>query len=202
MRYQRFIKISIIIFLLGGIILIFLPKQWAHFFYQPSYVGMMFFASAVLIYLPKIFFRSDDPSKKELVAKVQAVMAASLLMNGAGELGFYQLYLIGFEYDKLIHFITPFLFTVVFSEILLARKNYSFWQIAWRAALVILASGIIWEFWEAFSDILFQTQEWGVYGKYATKDTFGDIMWNLTGITLGLAFFKNLKKEKFSEIEK
>lgn len=197
MQYQRFIKISIGIFLIGGIILVFLPEQWAHFFYQPSYVGMMFFASAVLIYLPRIIFRTDDLSKKELVAKVQAVLAASFLMNGAGELGLYQLYLVGFEYDKLIHFIIPLLFIIVVAEIMLARKKYSFAQIAWRAAIIIFASGIIWEFWEAFSDIIFQTQEWGVYGKYATKDTFGDIMWNLTGIILGLAFFKALKKEKF-----
>lgn len=196
MKYQKFIKISIIAFIAAGAILLLSPKRWSFTVYHPTYLGVMFFVSAALIYLPHLVFKADNQIKKDVVGKAQAAIAGGLLANGLGELGLYQLYLVGFEYDKLAHFIIPMLCSIALGELLLVWKNLSFWQMAWRTALIIFASGVGWELWEMLSDILFHTQEWGVYGQHVSKDTVGDLSWSFVGIIFGIIFLSLLNGPK------
>lgn len=196
MKYQKFIKISVIAFIVAGIILFLLPEQLSYTVYHHSYLGVMFLISAVLIYLPHLVFKADTQIKKDAVGKAQAAIAGGLIANGLGELGLYQLYLVGFEYDKLAHLAIPMLCLIALGEIFIVWKKLSFWQMAWRAALIIFAAGVGWELWEILSDILFHTQEWGVYGQHISKDTIGDLSWSCVGIIFGLIFLKMLNEPK------
>lgn len=196
MKYQKFIKISIVAFGVVGSVLLFLPERWSHTVYHPSYLGVMFLFSAALIYLPKIITKSKSQAAKDVARKTQAALAAMFILNGLGELGLYQLYLVGFEYDKMAHMATSLLAAVMLGEILIVWKKISFRQTIWRVALIIFAAGIGWELWEILSDILFHTQEWGVYGKFTNTDTVGDLTWGGIGLFFGLVFLKVTQKQK------
>jgi len=197
MQYQKFIKFSIITFVVLGMLLLVLPQQWLHTVYHPSFLGIMFLASAVLIYLPLLISRPSGLVEKSLIIKLQAVIALAFILNGLGELGLYQLYQIGFQYDKLAHLTGSLLFAIVLGEMLAIWKKFSFWQMAWRVALIIFTFGIAWELWEMLSDIFFHTQEWGRYGQHNITDTIGDVMWNCVGIVFALSILRSsLDKEK------
>ena len=50
-------------------------------------------------------------------------------------------------------------------------------------------AGLVWELFEAVSDALFQTKEWGVYGEYIVSDTYRDILFNTLGTIMGIMLF-------------
>ncbi len=187
---EKFIKISGAGLAVLGTILLFLPKKWSHFVYYPTYLGIIFLVSAAVIFLPPMLFRKDTPQKKKVILKMQTFLAISVLMNAAGELGLFQLYTVGFEYDKFVHLTTGLLFSIVFGEMLMVWKKLNFRQIIWPVVLMVLAGGVAWKIWESASDILFHTQESGIYGQFITSDTFGDLLWGLLGIMYGLIFLK------------
>ena len=201
MESKKFIKISAIIFLVTGLILLLVPKHYFPDFYRPTYMGIVSLVSLVCIYLPQWLFKSSTPEKKEAIRQFQGIIAFSLLLNGAGELGLYQLYLVGFEYDKLIHMVISLSLAFIIGEMLAVWKNFSFRQSAWRSALALLAGGISWELWEMLSDRFFHTLEWGAYGRYVITDTIGDLLWNCVGIIFGLVLLKVIIEKRSSREE-
>ncbi|HCU71035.1 MAG TPA: hypothetical protein DIC35_04800 [Candidatus Moranbacteria bacterium] len=195
MKYRNFIKLSIAIFLIAAIAMFASPKEWRYFLYHPIYLGIVFLVSAFLIYFPQIVFRFTVQEKKEMIRKTQATLASAFLLNALGEFGFYKLYLIGFEYDKLIHLVNSMLFSFLLGKILVIWKNFSFRQTVWRTVLAIFIGGVGWELWEIFSDFVFHTLEWGVYGEHNFVDTIGDLIWNCAGILMGVVLLKLTMKE-------
>lgn len=112
-------------------------------------------------------------------------MAFILLLNAAGALGLFQLYKVGFEYDKFLHFIIP-----AISVITITYFNCHWYGIKLSKAIIlsviiVVLIGFLWELFEVFGDWTFKTKMLGQYGKFVTKDTVWDLIINILGITSG-----------------
>ncbi|MDD5083904.1 MAG: DUF2238 domain-containing protein [Candidatus Moranbacteria bacterium] len=194
MHHKRLQVFAGVTFIVLGIVLLRVPQEWFPDFYRASYIGVIALLSSVLIYLPSLMLTQDTPKKRELVLQSRSVIAFSLSINLLGELGLFQLYRFGFEYDKFAHFIVCMAFTVILCEALIEWKHCHSKQAIIVAVLIIVGSGILWEVVEFSSDVLFGTQEWGVYGKYTVPDTIKDILFNIVGIISGIIIFKPPKR--------
>lgn len=170
-----------------GIALFILPAEALPSFYMPTFMGIGALLFAGLIALPPIIFRTPDAKKQKAVKNLQNAVAATLIMSGAGELGLWQLYQIGFEYDKFVHIITPGILTVAGTMFM-----RDWWGVPHRKALLGTAVAVFllslsWEGVEFYSDKIFGTQLFGVYGKQVSQDTFIDIICDSIGV--GAAYF-------------
>jgi hypothetical protein len=131
-------KFTAIVFIIAGLILIFGKQEWFPEFYRPQFMGIMAFVSAFLIISPRFIFSarggsafggkpsSEELNKQKSLNLLQAVLVAGLTLNSLGALGLFQLYKIGFEYDKFLHFIAPFLSVMVFGRFGIDWYGWSF----------------------------------------------------------------------------
>jgi uncharacterized membrane protein YjdF len=121
-----------------------------------------------------------------------------LALNALGALGLYKLYLVGFEYDKLLHFITPLILVLGaarFRMVWYGRNINS--ALKWSLG-VVLAGAIGWEVFELLSDVTFGTETMGLYGEGVVKDTIVDLVMNILGAVLAviiLVFYKKGRKK-------
>lgn len=189
MRHEAFQKFSSILLVTAGLVLLFGSKHWFPGFYSPVFMGVIALLSPCLIYLPRFILKEDTPQKRKLLLEICSVIAFSLTVNMAGELGLYQLYKSGFEYDKFAHFGVSMLFAFILGETIREWQSLSSRKIVWLVFLIVFSSGILWEIFEATSDFLFKTQEWGVYGKHLTLDTYLDVSFNVLGALAGIVVF-------------
>ena len=189
MQQRSFLKFSSLLLVVIGLILLLLPEDWFPNFYSPVFMGVIALVSPILIYLPKFFLKRSTPQKRSLILQMRSVIAFSLIVNFAGELGLFQLYRYGFEYDKFAHFIVSMLFAFILSESLREWEHLPLQKIIWLTLVTVFSFGILWEVFEATSDFLFKTQEWGVYGKYLALDTYRDIGFNTLGALAGVIVF-------------
>ena len=189
MRHRYFLRFASILLVTMGCILLFSPKEWFPNFYSPVFMGTVALISPVLIYLPKWILQKGDPKKRKLILEMRSVIAFALLINFAGELGLFQLYRIGFEYDKFSHSLVSMMFAFILGESLKEWEHFSLRKRMLIVFLVVFGAGIFWEFFEASSDFLFKTQEWGVYGQHLVLDTLKDIGFNTLGAIAGIAIF-------------
>lgn len=58
---------------------------------------------------------------------------------------------------------------------------------------MIMISSVAWEFFEYFSDTIFKTSAFGVYGQYKFRDTAFDLLFDMLGIALGTVILLNKK---------
>lgn len=186
MQHRDFLKLSSLLLCTTGLVLIFGPRNWFPAFYNPIYMGIVSLVSPILIYLPKFFLQKSTPRKRNLILQMRSVIAFSLLVNVAGELGLFQLYKFGFEYDKFAHFLVPMLFAFILSESLREWEHFSQKKIFLITFIIVFASGILWELFEILSDYFFKTQEWGVYGDHVASDTYKDMFFNALGTLSGI----------------
>ena len=199
MDYKKIIKFSIIFFAIAAITMISSNPRWLPDFYEPRYFSIISLISILLILLPPVIFKNKEPHKQKIILELQGLIAIALLLNYFGELGLFQLYKIGFQYDKLVHFVVPFLMTIQAARFFHIWKEKSFKKSLVLSALTIMGSGFLWEVLEFTSDLLFKTKEWGVYGSYGWPDTIGDVAFNTIGVALGiftLIFFNRKNQEK------
>lgn len=190
MNQQAFLKFSSIALVTIGLILIIAPSAWFPDFYNPIFMGIIALLSPILIYLPRFILTRTSPLKRKLILEMRSVIAFSLLVNFAGELGLFQLYRYGFEYDKFAHFIVCMAFAFILGESLCEWEHLHAAKLLWIVFLVVFSSGILWEVLEASSDFLFKTQEWGVYGEHLVLDSFKDLLFNSLGTLAGMLIFK------------
>ena len=172
-----------------GFFMLFAPKDWFPDFYYPLYFGIIALLSPLLISLPLLFLDGKTPRKSGAILDFQLIIAFSLAINIAGQLGLYQLYKFGFEYDKFAHFLVCMLFAFIFGEVLKEWTLLPPKGIVLLVIFLLLCSGIVWEIFEAVSDLFFGTQEWGVYGQYVIPDTFKDLGFNMLGSLAGVLIF-------------
>ncbi len=199
-RFHR--ETSLILFLLGLLLLI-VPKNWLPSFYHPIFLGVLFLLSPLLIYAPTLLLtRRSSERKRLLVVKMRSIAAFSIIMNTGGELGLFQLYRFGFEYDKLAHFLVPMLLAFILAESLRAWEHFSRRKIILLVFLIAFLVGLFWELLEWGSDRLFHTDEWGVLGTHVAGDTYHDIIFNTLGSIAGLFIFCLPPKIKKSAQEK
>ena len=160
---KLFPNLAITFFVLSGIVLLVTPQAWWPSYYDLPYMGWAALVCAVAIALVPTHFKTP--------------LAVMFLLNASGDLGLYQLYKHGFEYDKLIHFVTPLIATLA-----LARM----WGMK-RAALIVVACAITWELFEFLVDQYFKTRIFGVYHLFILRDTIMDIVFNMMGVMIAFA---------------
>jgi hypothetical protein len=194
-----FTKVAVAIYILAGALLIFGNFSFLPDFYQPVLMGSLALVSAFLILLPRAFFRPSGEVQERALWRMQTVIAICLLINGAGGLGLYKLYLIGFQYDKLAHFATSLIFTVGLAYFLRDWFGKRFVKSVAISGTAVLIGGFLWELLEAFSDTFLGTQLVGGGTGNIRRDTTIDIAMNGLGILFAVLYIstKNrLQKEK------
>lgn len=190
MAQNKFVKFSIITFIIGGLILLFGKGEWFPEFYNPQFMGIMGLISAFLIVLPRLIFRQNQsyevkPRKIEALDFIQNSLAIVLLLNAAGALGLFQLYKVGFEYDKLLHFIVPAVSVFALVYFSFYWYQVKFGKSLFLAIISVFLLGFVWELFELFGDRNFGTEMLGYYGEFVNKDTFWDLALNVLGIAAG-----------------
>lgn len=181
-----------------GFSLLLWPKERLPDFYHPVFMGITAILSPFFIYAPFIRIMADTPRKWKLILRIRSVVTLAILMNVAGQLGLFQLYRFGFEYDKFTHFTVSMLFAYMLCEALTEWVRFDLRRTIVTASLIMFGAGIAWEGIEFSADMLFGTQEWGVYGKDTISDTLRDILFNTLGIFSGTVIFartQNVKAE-------
>ena len=200
---KLFSYISICILLCVGVVLLVLPVSWFPSFYDVRYMGIASFVDAAIILLVPIFLRvaPDDPDaerKNKGVDLLQFLLTVILINNALRDLGLYQLYKWGFQYDKVIHFGNSFLCTLYIPRILQSRfgmlKNYT----VGMAFTVVVLFGIFWEVYEFTMDAMLGTHLYGVYGMFDTSDTVFDLLFNTIGVLSGISASLYWDTEKVS----
>ncbi len=199
MAKARFLKISIWLFLIAGFVLLVGDKKWFPDFYDPEFFALGSLASAFAILLPAFIFHSNDQKKKESLLNFQIALSASLMLNGAGALGLFQLYKIGFEYDKLVHFAVAFTATMALSYFLFRWHDLDFKKSVILSAMLLIFAGFVWELFEFLTDLILGTKTFGIYGMDIERDTKLDLIFDVLGavsVSLVLLFRKTLTRIK------
>lgn len=196
MSHKKFVDFCIGAFTLIGVAFLTVPKNWMPAFYYPEFMAFASFLSAGVIYLPKIIFKNPEPQKQRAVTRIQAVIAFGLLLNGVGGLGLFQLYKVGIEFDKIVHLIVPFLFTVESVRLFMSYFEFSFKKALLLIVLIVIFSSFIGEFIEFFFDAIFKSKTFGLGGTRVTEDTIMDLVMDFTGIILGVISLIYMNKKK------
>ncbi len=168
-------------------------------FYNPGYMAGAAFVSALAIIAPIWIFRSKDPQKHKARLKLQGIILLALALNAAGALGLYKLYLVGFEYDKLTHFLTPLVLVWGVTNFRMEWYGRGLHSALKWSLLLVLTAAVSWEFYEFFADALLGTAMFGAYGEAVIRDTIMDFVMNILGAVLAviiLTFYKNRRGRK------
>jgi len=187
---KLFIKISVVVSLFAGFVLLLFPVDWFPSFYDARYMGLAAIGgAAAIIILPRILNAltgaADDKNKKQAINLFQLLLAVSIISNALGDLGSYQLYKIGFQYDKLVHFSTSLLGVFIGAIILRKLFEIRLSSAAVFAFIAVIICGIGWEVFERLSDFLFKTHIAGVYASDISNDTKFDLLSNAIGAISG-----------------
>ena len=162
-----FPKFAIGFFVVSGVVLLATPHSWWPTFYDLPYMGW-----AALVCAAAIFSFEVGPLKNPKVRPLQTALAVILLLNASGDMGLYELYRYGFEYDKIIHFISPLIATLALAKIFGFR----------RAIVLVIVGAVAWELFEFLADTFIKTHLFGVYRQQIFRDTLTDLAMNLLGI--------------------
>ncbi|MBU1159567.1 hypothetical protein KKD04_00095 [Patescibacteria group bacterium] len=187
---KKFINLSVIVFIVGGFILLLGKQDWFPEFYNPDFMGIMSFISALLIFLPRIFFKKNNES----IINFQFAISLGLALNGFGAIGLFKLYEYGIPYDKIVHFFVSFVLIIGLSNFLMNDGKSYFKKPLLVSFLAIIFLGFSWEIMEILFDAIFKTQTFGVYGQDVIRDTFFDIVNNFLGAISGMLIL-NFKRK-------
>ena len=180
----RFVSIGMAIV---GLILLLAPVDWFPSFYAVRFMGIGALVFAAGVQLPPVIFHGRRGLQAKAVFNLQKAVTIGLLLSGAGELGLWQLYRIGFPYDKLVHFIVPAMLAASLAGMGLHYWRMRFSRALFLAAGIVILLGVGWEAVEFYSDKLFGTQLFGVYGTDISIDTIVDLICNVLGVSTSLA---------------
>lgn len=167
------------------------PEWFPESYFMPRAMGYAAFIYAFIVILPRLIFRlpdGEDPhtgKKQKALVNFQMAIAFCLYFDSIGALGFFHLQRLGIQYDKLVHFVVPTIFTFVGTDFI-----HNWFGLKFRKALVIALSlvifgGVMWELLEFSSDVFFGTRRFGVYGQNVINDTILDMSMNAMGIVTG-----------------
>jgi len=198
---KLFIKISVIVLLFSGIILVSLPIDWFPSFYDVRYFGLAALGgAAIIIILPRILnalaITSDDKNKKQAINLFRFLLTIAIISGMLGDLGLYQLYKIGFQYDKLIHFSNSLLGVFIGAVVLYKLFEIRLSRAIAIAFIAVIVCGIGWEVFERISDFLFKTHIAGVYASDVSNDTKFDLLFDAIGAISGVIFLIFKAKQK------
>jgi len=186
-----FVRWTIILLVVASIILLVFPVSWFPSFYDVRYMGWIGLGGAALIiilpWLARVKETAPDAGRKNKAADLmQMFLALMVASNALGDLGLYKLYLYGFEYDKVLHFFTPFLGALLIPFILNLRWGIRKSYAVLATFVIVVVCGAGWEVFEVAVDFVLKTHISGVYGLNVSRDTAFDFMFDVLGVALGL----------------
>ncbi len=198
---KLFIRISVIALLFTGFALLLFPDDWFPSFYDVRYMGLAAIGgTAAVIILPRILNTltgaTDDKNKKQAINLFQFLLTVAMASNALGDLGSYQLYKIGFQYDKLIHFSNSLLGVFIGAVVLYKLFEIRLPHAIAIAFIAVIVCGIGWEVFERLSDFLFKTHIAGVYASDVSNDTKFDLLFDAIGAMSGVTFLIFKAKRK------
>jgi len=186
-----FIKFSIVSLSLAGLILLILPLSVFPDFYDVRYMGWAALVGAAIIYFVPRFLQVSPQNphvqkKNQAVDLLQWLLAVVIMANALGDLGLYQLYKIGFEFDKVIHFIIPLTGVLILPLFFQGRFGMLPLPSIALAFFLSLPLGVGWEIFEYLADYFLGTHIYGVYGQNMLRDTKLDLLFDASGSTLAV----------------
>jgi len=200
-----FVKIAIFALCIAGALLLLLPLRIFPNFYDVRYMGWSALVGAALIYFVPYFFRvrpqtPNAQKKNRAVDILQALLAFMIITNALGDLGLYQLYKVGFEFDKVIHFVIPFTAVLILPLFFQGRFGMKPLHSIALAFALSLPLGVGWEIFEYLADYFLETHIYGVYGADINRDTKLDLAFDAIGSTLAglIGIFVPKWKEKLN----
>lgn len=180
---KRFIIISQWAFACAGLTLFLLPKDYLPDYYKPIPMGLAAIGYSFLIALPAWVFR-ELRDRRELL-QFQTALATGMALNGIGSLGAWGLYKYGFDYDKLVHFVFPALMVYFGARLLRIRSGKPVITMALLTAVIVMASGVAWEYIEYFFASYFH---FGFFGTLFDPDSIRDLLANMAGVIAALIY--------------
>ena len=194
-----------IFFVSASLLLWVLPTRLIPDFYDRYYMSVAsIFGVGIIYVLPRLFrVASDVPGaieKNKAVDYFQLFLTGVIFANALGEFGLYQLYKIGFEFDKFLHLGISFLSVLILPRLVEARYGTRRIRAMWLVFLFIFCGGFVWELYEFLTDLILGTHLFGVYQGNITQDTKMDVLCNIIGAMLGIALgWIKMKREKRKE---
>jgi hypothetical protein len=193
-----FITISVWGLFISGIVLLTFPADWFPSFYDVRFFGWAALLDvAIILFLPRMALVKEndiDAERKNSGASLFQLFATIMLLNNAaGDLGLYQLYKIGFEFDKLLHFGNSLLCVAVVPIILNKRFEMNFARAVIISFFAVVIGGLIWEAYEYGVDLIWETHIAGIYGLNVKDDTIRDLIFNAAGAVIGALTISAIK---------
>lgn len=218
MNYERIIK-SIIIFseigfiLCGFALVIFSyhPILW-EIWQNPLFMGVIGILSGFILMLPKFIYNNSWLKKiysTQLLYFIQIIILLGLFLNAIGALGLY----LNLQYfDTFAHLMAGLVYSfgLYFIYLIYPSPTKAYQLREQRKALiftifVFFSFSLLWELYEYYGDILFNTQMFGEPGeKIDTQiDIIASTIGSITGIIIAhynakkmIEYFAKLKKIK------
>lgn len=200
---KRFSFLSALFLLLAGVILLSFDIHFFPSFYDVRYMGVASLVGAsVILFIPfffKVPLNHPNAERKNHGADIlQLCLTFALMNNALGDLGLYELYRVGFEYDKVVHFLTPLVLVVLLHRFFQERFDFSFQKALFFTFFLIIGGAGAWELYEYWADAVFQTHIYGVFGTDIWRDTILDLTYGTLGAIVGLLLI--LKHPKFKNL--
>ncbi len=201
-KTKLFSDLVAMLFVSASLLLWLLPARLIPDFYDRYYMSVASILGVAIIYvLPRLFrVASDMPGaieKNKAVDYFQLLLTGVIFANALGEFGLYQLYKIGFEFDKFLHLGISFLSVLILPRLVEPHYGIPRMRAMWLVFLFIFCGGFVWELYEFLTDLILGTHLFGVYQGNITQDTKMDVLCNIIGATLGLMLgWVRMRKEK------
>ncbi len=195
LRRHRFLKnvlnVCIWAFVAFGLYLLLIADE--RFQPYPKFQAGIAFVSVLAMFMPYLVFRVTTMHTRfdiALLIYFEFLVVMPLVMNGIGARWFYDMEI---NYDAIVHFFNSFfLALLVASTLWLMRphvvSHYPLF-IFFVVTVIILVFGVLFEFFEAWSDAYWQTAMWGEGHTNIIADTKEDVLANtLGGIVAAVVF--------------
>ncbi len=173
------------------VVLTFSPLSWFPSFYDTRYMGLISLAGIAMVYWLYWAFAVEETeihadAKNAAVHRAQYLLTLFIFVSVIGDLGLYQLYRVGFQYDKVLHFAIPFVTMVVLPLLMMVRFDLTLRRATWYTFGGLLVTGVVWEVYELTVDLFFGTSLSGMYRTVIAWDTQVDVMCVAAGTIAGL----------------
>lgn len=191
-KTKLFTGLAAIFFVLASLVLWALPGKLVPGFYDRYYMIIANLLSVGIIYgLPRLFAVPQDapdaPTKNQVVDYFQLFLTAIIMGDALGNYGLYELYKVGFEFDKLLHFAVTFSSLLILPRLVEARFSMRPRRAMLLIFFIIISCGVLWEVYEFLADFILGTHLFGVFHSGdISQDTKMDLLCDVGGSTLGL----------------
>lgn len=190
MPYRVFTNVVIYGLLAASPFFLFLPIDWFPSFYDVRYMGIGSLVEGLLIiFIPRLLRvpidAPDSARKNHAVDLFQFLLAFLVFTNAIGDLGLYQLYKVGLEFDKILHFLDPLVSAMIGFVFLRDRFDLRPAQAFSYSFALVALSGVSWEMMEFSLDRVFHSRLFGVNGVNINYDTQLDLLYDTLGALIG-----------------